>query len=224
MSSEGVIASAEIIEPVEITEAVPVETTEGVETEEEIEGAEKDADDIEIDVDGTKIRIARKVKDAIAKPFAQDYTRKTEDLAKQRKDLDAEREGFQGQSEAQKVHFAAATKLAALEEQLSPYANVNWPELYQSNPDAYHQHRAVYDQLKDKRDAASRAFSQKEQEHRQNVARENDTRVQKAVAEITRHLPEWTPGGELDQKLLSYGTSLGLPAKEMGEMAIRMPQ
>jgi len=220
----AVSATTEATQDTQHTEAENTEAEEGHESDEQDGEKGQDADDIEIDVDGTKIRIARKVKDAIAKPFAQDYHKKTEALARQREALDSDREGFKTQAEAQKTHFQAATKLAALDEQLAPYANVNWPELYQTNPDAYHQHRAIYDQLKDRRETAARDFSKKEEEYRQNAARENDTRVQKAAAEITQHLPEWAPGNDLDIKLTQYGISLGLPAKEMGEVALRIPQ
>ncbi len=153
-----------------------------------------------------------------------DYTKKTMEVAEARKALDADREGFKAQTEAQKAHFASATKLAAIDDRLGEYAKVNWQELYATNPDLYQQHRIAYDQLKDQRDTAARDFSQQEQERQTNAQRESAKRNETAIAEIARHVPGWTPGGELDLKLSAFGTSLGFTPQELGQLAIQHPR
>lgn len=175
----------------------------------------------EIEIDGKKYKVEAAAKDGYLRQ--SDYTKKTMEVADQRKALEADREGFKAATEAQKAHFQVATKLAGLDDQLGAYKNVDWQALYASNPDQYQQHRINYDALKDQRDAVARDYSQKEQDRIQNEARESDTRVQKVQAEITRLIPEWAPGNELDTKLSTYGTSIGLSQKDMGEMVLRNP-
>lgn len=208
-------ASADQTDAAENTEA-----DDGDETE--ADGDKQDADDIEIDVDGTKIRIARKVKEAIAKPFQQDYTRKTEEIATQRKTFESERDGWTKSAQALR---SEEFKVAAIDEQLTRYKDVDWQALYRADPENYQAHRINYDTLKDQRETADRALSQKRGEFQQQANRESGERVAKAQAEIARHLPEWTPGGELDIKLLKYATDeLKIPARELGETALRVPQ
>jgi hypothetical protein len=204
------------IQAAENTEA---EETEGQEGE---EGQEKPADEVEVDYEGEKFKLPTKLKDALLRQA--DYTRKTQEVAEAKKALEAEREAFKGHTAAEKAHFASATKLAGLDERLGEYAKVDWQTLYATNPDLYQQHRIAYDQLKDHRETAARDFSQKEIERRQTSERENANRVQKVQAEIARLVPDWTPGGELDLKLMNYGTSLNFSKEELGEMAIRNPQ
>lgn len=184
--------------------------------------AQADPEDFEYDADGEKYRIPVKLKDHLLRQ--QDYTKKTMTLADERRALDAEREGFTKQTAFQKEHFAAATKVAALDSQLERYSTVDWTALYQSNPDLYQQHRVNYDNLKDQREAAARDFSTKEKEYRDGQERENASRVQKAVAELARHLPEWTPGNDLDRKLTAYGTERGYSQSEMSALALQHPK
>ncbi len=203
------------------TETDAAENTEAEENEgdgEEGEEGKTDAsDDEELDIDGEKVKVSRKIREALAKPFQQDYTKKTTELA-------AEREALKTARESQQAHFQTATKLAGLDEQLSVYKDVDWPALYNTNPDAYHQHKAVYDQLRDKRDAVARDFSEKEKARIETANRETGERVQKVQAEIARLVPEWTPGGDLDGKLQRYGNELGFSNQELSETAIRNPQ
>ena len=234
MSLENVAPAANETVPVEKTETVPaVENTEAAEhnpdndpdgnnEEPEAEGKSQEPEWAEIEIDGKKYKVEAAAKDGFLRQ--SDYTKKTQEVAEARRALEAEREGFTKQTEAQKAHFQTATKLAGLDEQLEAYKNVDWQTLYSTNPDLYQQHRINYDVLKDKRDAVARDYSQKEQERIQNEARENGTRVQKVQAEIARLIPEWTPGNEYDVKLTKYGTALGYSDKEMAETILRNPR
>lgn len=185
-------------------------------------GQEQVVEEFEFDADGEKVKVPAKLKDYFLRQ--SDYTKKTMELADHRRALDGEREGFQKQVSFQKEHFQAATKVAALDSQLERYATVDWAALYQTNPDLYQQHRINYDGLKDQRDAAARDLSSKEQEYRTGQERESANRVQKAIAELTRHLPEWTPNGELDRKMTEYGTARGYSPAEMSGLALQFPK
>lgn len=217
----------------ENTEAKAGENTEGE------GGANTEADDDEeIDLgDGEKVLIPRKVREAIAKPFQQDYSRKTEEVAQARKGLDTEREGFTKEREARQAHFKEAAKVVALDDRiaevdadLQKYAGVDWNNLRLQDPDLYEQHRINRDALRDRKEnivnqraAAARAWTEKEQEYTSTANREHGERVSKATAEIAKHVEGWAPGNELDVKLSKYGNSLGLSDKDMGELAIRAP-
>jgi len=132
------------------------EQTEGENTESE-EGQQAE-DEEEIDVDGEKFRIPRKVREAIAKPMLSDYTRKTQELSESRKAFEGEREGFTKEQEAKRLHFETAAKVIAyndqiksVDDQLAQYAKVDWQALAQTNPALYEQHRVNRDLLRDQK-------------------------------------------------------------------------
>lgn len=217
-----------------VVTAEHTEATEGLETEGE--EAQQD-DDEELDLDGEKFRIPRKVREAIAKPFQQDYSRKTEEVATGRKALETDRESFTRHQETQRTHFQEAVKVHAFNDQiksvdasLAEYAKVDWATLSQTNPGLYEHHRVQRDMLRDQkealkeqRDTAARAWTDKEQEYSSSANREYGERVAKATAEIAKQVEGWAPGNELDLKLVKYGNSKGLSDKDMGELAIRTP-
>lgn len=208
------------------------------ENQEAEEGTETEADDDEeLDIEGEKFRIPRKVREAIAKPFQQDYSRKTEEVAGQRKALDGERESFTKEREARQAHFKDAAKVVAFDDRiaevdadLQKYSQLDWNNLRLQDPDLYEQHRINRDTLRDRKEnivnqrgAAARAWTQKEQEYADSANREHGERVSKATAEIAKHVEGWAPGNELDVKLLKYGNKFNLSDKDMGELAIRAP-
>ncbi len=233
MSDTG---AAQAANDIAVTDDKTVTTTDQTTDTGATEGGEPELDDDgnpvvrdeteELEWDGKKWVLP---KDAVAtlKPALLrqgDYTKKTQEIADARRALDADREGFSKQTEAQKTHFQAATKLAGLDERLGEYAKVNWQELYQANPDLYQQHRIAYDQLKDQRDAVARDFSDKERQRAENENRERGNQVQKVQAEIARLIPEWTPGNDVDLKLTRYGTDLGLSKEDMAHAILRNPK
>jgi hypothetical protein len=183
----------------------------------------------ELEWDGKKWVLPKDVTSALKPALLrqQDYTRKTQEVAEARKALEAEREQFKGQTEAQQAHFKAATKLAALDEQIEPYAKMtpqDWQNLRAQDPNAYQDHWVNYDFLKNQRDAAARDFSQKEMERRQSTERESANRIQKAEAEIARHVEGWTPGNELDKKISDFGISRGYSPQELAQLALQQPK
>lgn len=202
----------------------------------ESDGEGQPSDDEEIDVEGEKFSIPRKVREAIAKPFQADYTRKTQEVADGRRALDSDRENFTKAQESRQKHFEDAAKvyavnsqISALDAQINQYSQVNWTQLAQENPDAYQQHRVNYDNLRDRkaaltqeRDTAARAWTQKEQEYAEQSNRERGERIAKAQAEMPKLIEGFN--SDLEQKLKKFGNDQGLSDKDMAEAIIQNPK
>jgi hypothetical protein len=203
---------------------------------------------VELEWDGKKWALPKDAVEVLKPALLRqaDYTQKTQTLAEQRRAFEAEQAGFKGHVEAQKAHFQAATKLAATEDRMvsSPYfevkdgavrPKVNWANEYQLALQAsaqdggvalasYHQHKANAEQMIEDHRTASGEFSQKEKDRLSNEERASATRLQKTVADIAKEIPGWTYQGELDRKILAYGTSEGLSSDDIREMALRNPK
>ena len=100
-----------------------------------IEAAPVD-DDLEDEVDGVKLRGK---KDALEKLKAErlmqaDYTRKTQEVAEQRRTFDAEREQFQRAAQTHQQYLREIGQLTGIDERLAQFSQVNWQALTDQDP------------------------------------------------------------------------------------------
>ena len=117
----------------------PTVETEVVETElEPIEAVGDDqAEDEyeELEFEGEKLAIPKnsKIKEALMKNA--DYTRKTSEVAEMRRAAEAKALEVQKEREALQTHFQSRAELFAIDQRLKQYEQVNFQELYQTDPD-----------------------------------------------------------------------------------------
>lgn len=172
----------------------------------------------EIDHDGLKVRVPKALKDSFLRHA--DYTRKTQELAEQRKAFEATRESS---TTVHKEYVEALADVKAYDAQLARYQNVDWATLEATDPAAAQAHWRTFTQLKDARGAAEKTATEKEQSLAMESQRARATRAQEVQAELQKILPEWSPGGDLDLKLAKYGTANGLSQQEMADATLRNP-
>lgn len=205
---------------VENTEQTEGENTEG----EEDDGTPAEEED-ELDVDGQKYKVPRKVAEHLNKNFQADYTRKTQALAEQGKTLEGKLASFDKVSDEV---IEARAEIHAVSKSLKQYEDYfktpAWDALKAQEPVVAQQHYLQYSEMKGQRDTAARTLEEKQGQLRDHANRENGERIAKAQAEIAKHVEGWAPGNELDLKLSAYGTSRGFTPQELGELAIRAPK
>ncbi len=93
------------------------------------EGQEQADETDEVELDGKKFRIPKAVRPAVM--MHADYTRKTQELAEQRKAWEAEQTK---QAEFMEVHSKDLGQLYSLDSQLAQYQNLDWGQLWQDDP------------------------------------------------------------------------------------------
>lgn len=172
----------------------------------------------EIDHDGLKVKVPKALKDSFLRHA--DYTRKTQELAEQRKAFEATRESA---TTIHKDYVDALASVKAYDAQLARYENVDWATLEATDPASAQSHWRTFSQLKDARSAAEKTANEKQQSLDLESQRVRATRAQEVQAELTKLLPEWSPGGELDLKLAKYGTANGLSQQDMADATLRNP-
>lgn len=196
-------------------EGLELDTGEG-EGGEEVAAQEPELEEIEFE--GEKVRVPKKIKEGLLRQA--DYTRKTQELAEQRKAFDASREAS---TTVHKDYVEALASVKAYDAQLARYENVDWATLEATDPAAASSHWRTFTQLKDARSAAEKTAGEKEQSLAMESQRQRATRAQEVQAELTKLLPDWTPGGELDLKLAKFGTANGLSQQDIAEATLRNP-
>jgi len=162
---------------------------------EEPEDEEVEFEDLKLKVPKTE---AQRVKDALLRQA--DYTRKTQELAEERKTIAAERETIQQASQAE-IDALALTRAA--ESQLASYQGFNWDAHFEQNPLDAPRDWAAYQGLINQRAQSAQQYAhlkgQRESQQQQAIAK----RVEEGRAVLARDIPEWSP--QHAETLLKHG-------------------
>lgn len=186
--------------PAPEAEVVQDELTDGLEAEAVVEDDHED-----FEHDGQKYRIPKAVKPLLM--MQSDYTRKTQEVAEQRKALEAERATHAEQAEQARKNIVDLAQLYNMNSQLEQFAKVNWEQMWNDDPVKAGALSSQFQALRHHRDQLMGTLQQKEQERVLNAQREAAKRNEEAQAVLKRDIPEWSP--ELASKLRDFAVSKG---------------
>ena len=205
----------EIVEDTTETEEDELETEDDVEEDSE----EQTLETVRLKVNGEEIEKPLDEVVALAQQ-GLDYTKKTQEVAEQRKLL----ETFEQQLKTQEQQFAEqaqlnnlliedVAKITALDQQLSQYANVDWQKLTDSDFVEAQKHYMAYNQLQQNRNDAVSQFEAKRQsalaKHQESLAE----RIKKGKEVLAKEIPNWSP--ETTQAVVTTGKEYGFTDDEL---------
>jgi hypothetical protein len=225
---EAVIEEAESIEPeIDELEEQDEEYTEELVDEEELEfddeedgEEETEVEEVEeqpvyrVTVDGSEIEVTQ---DELINGYSrqQDYTRKTQELANQRKTIE------QQAQELQQRDAIYAQLLPKMEAQLKGELvnEPDWDSLYNDDPIAFVREKQLWDEKKEKLKAAEAEQQRLQQEAYAKQQEQIAQQVQEGQQKILEIIPEWK-NAEVAQKeklaIRDYGINvLGYLPQEM---------
>ena len=225
---EAVIEEAESIEPeIDELEEQDEEDTEELVDEEELEfddeedgEEETEVEEVEeqpvyrVTVDGEEIEVTQ---DELINGYSrqQDYTRKTQELANQRKTIE------QQAQELQQRDAIYAQLLPKMEAQLKGELvnEPDWDSLYNDDPIAFVREKQIWDEKKEKLKAAEAEKQRLQQESYAQQQQLIAQQVQEGQQKILEIIPEWK-NAEVAQKeklaIRDYGINvLGYLPQEM---------
>jgi hypothetical protein len=210
----------------EAPEVEDVQDDLDVEFDGDAEEAEPEDDTEEVDLDGVKHRIPKALKGAFL--MQADYTRKTQEIAEQRREL-GERLAQQAQVSEQIVQ--AKARVVMVEQQLADYETIDWDgweqrvsafraagQYDQAQEDALALQSALrkHQALKEARAEASQYVQSAQQEASLVAARESARQAQESMAYLEQHNIALTP--DLAGKLIQFGTQYGYSPQELNQI------
>lgn len=175
------------------------------ETTDEIPEQQPEDDSEDIEYEGKNYRLPREIKEALLRQA--DYTRKTQEVAEQRKALDTERASFAEQAKAQQEHLHDLARLVAMDDRLADYGKLNWQELWAQDPQQAGQLTSHFQTLQQARATLAGELDQKQRQRALQAQQEAAKRMEEAQTAIKRDIPEWSP--ELASKLRDFAMSKG---------------
>ncbi len=179
------------------------------EAELDIEGdegqAEPEEDLEEFDWNGKKIKGPKGLKDGVL--MHGDYTRKTQEIAATRKELEEHKTQLAQQFQAAEEELTARGRLAMLKGQLEEYSKVNWDQLEAEDPLAANQHWRRFQTMKDQAAAITQDLGNKASQRSQAAQQETAKRFEQTQEWVKQNIKGWTP--ETDAKVLEWARGKG---------------
>ncbi len=179
---------------------------------EQVEAVEED-DSEELDYEGRKFKAPPGVKDALLRHG--DYTRKTQEVADLRRNIEHQQLQVRQQAEFQQAHIRDFASVISIDERLAQFANLDWNALTDADPV---QAMKLERQVRELQGQKNNVLQQIEQaQQRQAFEREQSTFA--AQEQGRRELELAIPGfrtPELKQALKATGKALGFTDAELG--------
>ena len=194
-------------ESVSTTAEVPSTEQEGdVSQEAMLDAASEDGDDsgddtAEVEHEGQTYRVPKALKGAFL--MHADYTRKTQDVAEQRRAVAERDQSLQHRAQAHYEHLAEIGRVLAHNEALAPYEQIDWQGLRISNPQQAQALWSEYVHVRTERDTALAQLQAKVANWQQANAEATARRVAESRVVLSRDIKEWSP--ELYGKLKEFG-------------------
>ncbi|MBX5131614.1 hypothetical protein HJB80_02765 [Rhizobium lentis] len=182
------------------------EVVEGDEGEGEGDDQPTEPELIDAEYEGKTYKLPPELKDALLR--TADYTRKTQEVAEQRKAVEAKlAEADKAYQTSQEVLEARAA-IMNIDGALKQYEGVNWRQLEQEDPLAAMSHWREYQQLQQQRGQVAQYLDKTQAKMSEKVAQDTDKRLRETRAFAEKELKGWSP--ELDNKITEFAT------KELG--------
>ena len=185
----------------EAPEQMEEELSEDFEIEQEdsdIESEESDAeqedDSEEVNFRGSKYRLPKDAAHGV-REIQKDYTQKTMALAEQRK-------AFEAQAKFQQEHWQESARVAALDERLAEFNQVDWNRLSDDDPVLWQKLFAQRSVLEGQRNQLAAQVAQKQQQMHLQQQQEFAQQIEASETVLKREIKEWSP--QLESNLQQF--------------------
>ena len=195
-----------------------VEPSEDTTDAELVDDQQPEPDEVEDELDGVKLRGPKETLERLkAERLMQaDYTRKTQEVAEQRKQFEFERQQFNQHQQNFQQHQREVAALVNIDQRLAALQSVNVNALIDTEPLQALKLQNELTQLQATRAQIVGTLTQRQQqaefERQQTTAKE----LAEAQQVVEREIKGWSP--ELKNKLFSYGQSNGFPPEVLGNV------
>ena len=191
--------------------------TDQAETEGAEDGQPED-DTEEVDWDGAKYRVPKPLKDALLRQA--DYTRKTQELAEQRRTVEQHFTSLTQQAELQQQTLEHRVNLKTVEQQLAQFQNTDW-QAYTANygAEATATAMASWQQYREAKAELEGAIAKTETDFQQLSERSRANAIAQADQVLSREIEGWSP--QLVRDLAGYAAeNFGITPQELQDSVI----
>ena len=196
------------------------EPTEDEEVEEDEDSVEEQPKSLKLKINGEELE--KPLDEVIA--LAQqglDYTKKTQEVAEQRKALEeyaqtvkVQEEVFMQQVQLQQALIGDVAQLTAVDKQLAAFNDVNWQELSDNDFVEAQKLFFTYNQLQQQRGQLATELEAKAQQIQQTQSAKMQEKIAQGKEILAKEIPNWSR--ETTQELMAVGKEYGFSDDELG--------
>jgi hypothetical protein len=179
--------------------------------------AEDDSE--EIDYEGEKLKIPKKLKDAFLRQ--KDYTQKTQEVAEQRRAIEGEREQLQQFRQFQQENVREIAQLHGLDDRMAWLAQ-NMRVIAAQDPVKGQEALMEFTQLQTARGQLAGSLAQKNQQMQLAAQSMASKRANDAEAVVMREVKNWSP--KKYAELQDFARSNGVEPETLRQLFISSPQ
>jgi hypothetical protein len=189
----------------------PEEVTEEEQPESEAVEQPAEPELVEVDFSGKQYKLPPELKDAL---MAQsDYTRKTQEIAEQRRMLDQQVMLQQQEAQFNQAVAPEIDHLKQLDLQLAQYKKLDWNQM---DFETMTRTRLEMDRVKDAREEINSSIQNKKGQFEQYRKKMISEATQKGNEYLKKHIQNWGP--DVAQDLTQYGIKEGYSDVELGSL------
>lgn len=179
------------------------------------EGGEPPEEDEEVEIGDKKFALPKSAAEKLKseRMLQSDYTRKTQEVAEQRRAVEAFQQQANREAEAHRQDLHEYATLVSIDQRISQFANVDWNQLSAENPALAQQSWIEFSQLKDARNNIAGTLTQRQQQRQFEQQQATAKRIEEGQAVLARDIKDWSP--DLAAKLRAFAASDGWSPAEI---------
>ena len=198
-------------EPIDLDSPIAEEPAQPS-SETEVEGdlaptAELQPADAEIEFNGKKYLVPEELKGAFM--MNADYTRKTQETAEIRKQVDTLKAEAEANLAVSQEIMEAKAHLIGIESRLAQFQQVDWGRMEQEDPMGAMSAWREFQQLQQARETLNGGITKFQQQVSEQAEQETVARLRETRAFAEKNIPGWND--ELDRKIVNFANAEGVP-------------
>lgn len=177
----------------------------------------------EIEIGDRKVALPKSLAAELNKErmLNKDYTQKTQVVAEERRQVEAERAKVAQQAKDQQQYVHEMAKVVAIDDQLAQYDALDWNAIIASDPVQAMQLQQQQKALEAQRQKAHESLTQKQQQFALEKQQSFAKQIQDADDYMKREIPGFTQARS--DELAKYATSQGMSAEGVAKAVIKNP-
>lgn len=181
-------------------------------------------EDAELEYEGKKFKVPKDLEPELKNALLRhgDYTRKTQEVAEQRKQIETARQQFEQTAQLHQALIDDIAHVRGVDARLAQFQKLDWAGLNAQDPQRAQALLIEFNQLQAARGQLVGSLTQKQQQMQSARQQELAKRTDEARAFLMREFRDWSP--EKDQAMEAYTRSKGVDTQALGQFLAQHPQ
>lgn len=169
---------------------------------------------VEAEFEGKSYKVPQELKDALLRQA--DYTRKTQEVAEQRKAIEERQAALEQQQTLMASQFEKAVQLRGMQEKLAQYEALDWNAIAENNPSEAMKLNVAYQKLQQEANKAAYELNQASSQQQQLTQQQRQQKLQEAQQELFKYIPNFN--AEIAERIRKTANEYGVSDQEINSI------